>query len=199
MSLLVIIAALWGLCKMLDAARNGAKERQRQREIARVKAEQTRRAAEAARIREEWRRQQDEIKRQQAEAKEQMRRQMELEREQARQRMEQARLAREQERQAQEQARQAELLAKHEARIAELEFRMSQAEADIEAESERIAALYALMDIAAAEQAAAVPGSKVDVKAQKQIISYQSAIRAAEKRKAKAEYSKQTAQQKLSA
>ena len=109
------------------------------------------------------------------------------------------RLAREQKRQAEEQARQAEQLAKHDARIAELEFRMSQAEADIEAESERIAALYALMDIAAAEQAAAPPGSKVDIRAQKQIISYQSAIHAAEKRKAKAEFTKQTAQQKLSA
>ena len=109
------------------------------------------------------------------------------------------RLAREQKRQAEEQARQAEQLAKHEARIAELEFRMSQAEADIEAETERIAALYALMDIAAAEQAAAPPGSKVDIRAQKQIISYQSAIHAAEKRKAKAEFTKQTTQQKLSA
>ena len=185
MSLLVIIAALWGLCKLLDAARNNAKERQRQRELARVKAEQARRAAEAARLREEWRRQQ-------AEAKAETARLIALEREQVR-------IAREQKRQAEEQARQAEQLAKHEARIAELEFRMSQAEADIEAESERIAALYALMDIAAAEQAAAPPGSKVDIRAQKQIISYQSAIHAAEKRKAKAEFTKQATQQKLSA
>ena len=100
---------------------------------------------------------------------------------------------------AKEQARQAEQLAKHEERIAQLEFRMTQAEADIAAETERIASLYALMDIAEAEQAAAVPGSKTDIRAQKQIISYQSAIHAAEKRKAKAEFTKQTAQQKLSA
>ncbi len=112
MSLLVIIAALWGLCKLLDAARNNAKERQRQRELARVKAEQARRAAEAARLREEWRKQQ-------AEAKAETARLIALEREQMR-------LAREQKRQAEEQARQAEQLAKHEARIAELEFRMSQ-------------------------------------------------------------------------
>ena len=109
------------------------------------------------------------------------------------------RITREQERQAKEQARQAEQLAKHEERIAQLEFRMTQAEADIAAETERIASLYALMDIAEAEQAAAAPGSKTDIRAQKQIISYQSAIHAAEKRKAKAEFTKQTAQQKLSA
>ena len=185
MSLLVIIAALWGLCKLLNATRNNVKERQRQRELVRVKAEQARRAAEAARLREEWRRQQ-------AEAKAEAARLITLEREQTR-------LAREQQRQAQEQARQAEQLAKHETRITGLEFRVSQCEADIKAESERIAALYALMDIAAAEQAAAPPGSKVDIRAQKQIISFQSAIHAAEKRKAKAEYTKQATQQKLSA
>ena len=142
---------------------------------------QNRREREAAHRREEARRH-----------NEQIRRMLALEREQAKQRAEQ-------ERQAREQARQAEQLARHEARIADLEFRMSQAESDIVAESERIAALYALMDIAAAEQAAAPPGSKVDIRAQKQIISYQSAIHAAEKRKAKAEYTKQTTQQKLSA
>lgn len=112
---------------------------------------------------------------------------------------EQQRIAKEQERQAKEQARQAAQLAKHEEQLEKLEFRITQAEADITAESERIASLYALMDIAAAEQAAAIPGSKTDIRAQKQIISYQSAIHAAEKRKAKAEFTKQTAQQKLSA
>lgn len=140
---------------------------------------------ESERMRQEW-------KEAQARVKLETERIIALEREQARQR-------REQERQAKEQERQAAQLAKHEAQIAELEFRMSQAEADIEAETERIAALYALMDIAAAEQAAAPPGSKVDIRAQKQIISYQSAIHAAEKRKAKAEFTKQTTQQKLSA
>ena len=80
-----------------------------------------------------------------------------------------------------------------------LEFRMTQAEADIAAESERIASLYALMDIAEGGRTAALPGSKADERAQKKIISYQSAIHAAEKRKAKAERTKMTAQQKLTA
>lgn len=181
MSIVILIGLVWGISALVRASR----EAKRQREVDRIRREQARRAAEQARMRQEWREAQ-------ARAKAETARLIELEREQQRQR-------REQKRQAEEQARQAEQLAKHEARIAELEFRMSQAEADIEAESERIAALYALMDIAAAEQAAAPPGSKVDIRAQKQIISYQSAIHAAEKRKAKAEFTKQTAQQKLSA
>lgn len=134
----------------------------------------------------------EKIKREQAKARELSKRQARLEREHLQ-------LVKEQERQAKEQARQAEQLARHEERLAELGFRVEQAEADIAAEAEKIAALYALMDIAAAEQAAAIPGSKTDIRAQKQIISYQSSIHAAEKRKAKAEYSKKTAQQKLAA
>lgn len=150
------------------------------------------RASREAKRQREVERQRAELRQRQAEAKAETARLIDLEREQMR-------ISREQERQAKEQARQAEQLAKHEEQLAKLEFRMTQAEADIAAESERIANLYALMDIAAAEQAAAVPGSKTDIRAQKQIISYQSAIHAAEKRKAKAEFTKQTAQQKLSA
>jgi len=150
------------------------------------------RASREAKRKREVERQRAEWRQRQAEAKAETARLIALEREQMR-------ISREQERQAQEQARQAEQLARHEEQLAKLEFRMSQAEADIAAESERIANLYALMDIAVAEQAAAVPGSKTDIRAQKQIISYQSAIHAAEKRKAKAEYTKKTAQQKLTA
>ena len=175
MSLLIVIAVLWGIGKLISAAHASARERRRQ-------AEQARSRAEAARLREEWRRQQAEAKAEQA-------RLIAVEREQMR-------LRKEQEKQAREQARQAEQLAKHEERIAQLEFRMSQAEADIEAESERIAQLWALMDLAAAEQDKAVPG---DVRCQKQIISLENQIHAAEKRKARAEFTKQTAQQKLSA
>lgn len=185
MSILLLIGFLWGLSALVRALRDASREAKRQRELERLRAEQAKRAAEADRLRREWRQRQEEAKAETA-------RLIVLEREQLR-------IAREQERQAKEQARQAEQLAKHEERIAQLEFRMTQAEADIAAESERIAALYALMDIAAADQAAAIPGSKADVKAQKQIISYQSAIHAAEKRKAKAEYTKTAAQQKLSA
>ncbi len=129
-------------------------------------------------MREQW-------QRQQAEAKEITRRQIQLEREQLRI--------------AEEQRKQAEQIRKHDERIAALEFRMTQAEADIAAEDERIAALYALMDISAAAQDKAEPGSPADVRAQKQIISYQSAIHAAEKRKAKAEFALQSAKRNMTA
>ena len=181
MSVLLLLGLLWGASALIRAYR----ERMREREFERVNREIRQRKAEAERLREEW-------KRQQADAKAEAARLIALEREQMR-------IAREQERQAKEQTRQAEQIARHEEQIAMLEFRMTQAEADIAAESERIASLYALMDIAQGEQAASVPGSKADIRAQKQIISYQSAIHAAEKRKAKAEFTKQTAQQKLSA
>ena len=181
MSILLLIGILWGLSALVRASQ----ETKRKREVERQRAEQAKRSAELARMTAEWRQRQ-------AEAKAETARLIALEREQMR-------ITREQERQAKEQARQAEQLAKHEEQLAKLEFCMTQAEADIAAESERIANLYALMDIAVAEQAAAVPGSKTDIRAQKQIISYQSAIHAAEKRKAKAEFTKQTAQQKLSA
>lgn len=97
------------------------------------------------------------------------------------------------------QRKQAEQISRQEERIVKLEFQMKQATADIEAEAERISALYALMDIAAKEQAGAVPGSKADVRAQKQILSLNNQIHAAERRKAKAEFTKMTARQKLSA
>lgn len=181
MSVVLLVGLLWGASALIRAYR----ERMREREFERVDREIRQRKAEAARLREEWRRRE-------AETKAETTRLIALEKEQMR-------IAREQERQAKEQSRQAEQLARHEEQIAMLEFRMTQAEADIAAESERIASLYALMDIAQGEQAASVPGSKADIRAQKQIISYQSAIHAAEKRKAKAEFTKQAAQQKLSA
>jgi len=192
MEVLLLIGIVWGLRILLNACIETARDTKRRRDAERQRAEQAKRSAELARMTAEW-------KQRQAEAKAEVDRLIALEREQSRQRREQERLAREQERQAQEQARQAEQLARHEQKLAELEFRLTQAEADIAAEVERIASLYALMDIATAEQAAAIPGSKTDIRAQKQIISYQSAIHAAEKRKAKAEFTKQTAQQKLSA
>lgn len=172
--ILFAIVLLWSI----NECTKRHKQKKKDREIARVKEEQHRQREADRQLRAEWRRQE-------AEAAETARRVLALEREQIQ-------LAR-------EQARQAEQLAKHEERIAKLEYQMTQAEADIVAESERIAALFALMDIAAAEQAAAVPGSKTDVRAQKQIISYQASIHASEKRKAKAEFTKKTAQQKLSA
>lgn len=139
MSLLIIIGVIYGLCKLIHAANESAKQRQRERELARIRAEQARQREEQARLREEW-------KRQQAEAREAARRQAEVEREQAR-------LAREQERQAREQARQAEQLARQAERLAKLEQQVTLADREIahyapivdqlRAESERLSAIVA--------------------------------------------------------
>ena len=136
-------------------------------------------------IRTEQIRQREELRQRQKEAEEWVFRQIETEREQIRL--------------AKEQARQAEQLAKHDRQIAQLEFRVAQAEADIETTTERIGKLYALLDIAEAQQAAAVPGSPQDVKYQKQILTLENQIAAAEKRLRKAQFTKQEAERQLAA
>ncbi|MBQ9662935.1 MAG: hypothetical protein IJV40_07300 [Oscillospiraceae bacterium] len=102
------------------------------------------------------------------------------------QRKKQARLAKEQERIRKEQTRQAETISK-------LSFRLSQAEADIQHQQTRLSQLFALLDIAEANQAAAVPGSTQDVRCQKQIITLTNQIAACEKRIAKAQFDRDTA------
>lgn len=167
---IALIVGIRALCRI--GARHRAKAEQKK------KAEIERQNREAARL-------QKEMRRQQAETKDVAYRQAQLE-------IKQARLA-------MEQREQAERIRKHDERIAILEFCITQAEADIAAEEERIAALYALMDISAAKQDKSEPGSTEDVRAQKQIISYQAAIHAAEKRKAKAEFALQTAKRNMTA
>lgn len=175
MKAVIIAALLYAAYKAIQRAR----ERQ---EAERQRREEVQRQTDAARMREEWRRTQEQ-------AKEAIHRQEELYREQERQRRGQEQIRREQERQHREQIRQAEQLAA-------LNFRISQAEADIAAGEERIASLYALMDIAAAAQHKAEPGSKQDEQAQRKIISLQNQIHTTEKRIAKAQFDRETAQRK---
>ena len=111
----------------------------------------------------------------------------------------QEQIIREQIRQARELERHEAKLAAHEKRIADLEYRMTQAEEDIAHWKETVGALYALLDLAQAEQAAAVPGSKADARAQKQIITLGNQIHAAETKLSKAKYTKKTAERELSA
>lgn len=174
--LIVIALIVYAIAKAIRR-RNERQEAER--------AEQERR-----RIREEQQRQHEELRRQQELAREQQRRQIELEKEQIRLRREQDRQAQEQERQRKEQVKQAEQLAA-------LEHRVTLAESDIAADNERVAGLYALMDLAAARQAQAVPGSKEDEVEQRKIISLQRQIHAAEKRIAKAEYDRDSALRRL--
>ena len=105
---------------------------------------------------------------------------------------EQRRQAQDIERIQTEQTRQAEQIRK-------LQFQIAEAEHDIAAAKGRINQLYALLDLAEASQAAAVPGSKADESAQRKIISLEGQITAAEKRLRAAEYKKQTAEGKLAA
>ena len=95
--------------------------------------------------------------------------------------------------------KEAEQIRKHDEQIRKLQFQMAQAQADIEAERERISGLYALLDIAEANQAAAHPGSRADETAQRKIISLTAQIAASEKRIRKAEHTKATAEAKLAA
>lgn len=163
----------------------------------RERQEAERAEQERRRIREEQSRQREELRRQQEQARAATRRQVELERqqlqlrrEQERQRVEQLRQAQEQERQRKEQIRQAE-------QIAALEHRVTLAESDIAADNERVAALYAVMDLCAARQAQAVPGSNEDEAEQRKIIRLQNQIHAAEKRIAKAEFDRDSALRRL--
>ena len=95
--------------------------------------------------------------------------------------------------------KEAEQIRKHDEQIRKLQFQMAQAQADIETERERISGLYALLDIAEANQAAAHPGSRADETAQRKIISLTAQIAASEKWIRKAEHTKATAEAKLAA
>lgn len=155
------------------------------RKAARQRKAEAMRRAEAARIRQEW-------KEQQAAAKAETARIIALEK---------ARIEQEKWNARQEELnrKQAEQLRKHDEQIRKLQFQMEQAQADIETERERISGLYALLDIAQAQQAAAHPGSKSDEAAQRKIITLTAQIAASEKRIRKAEHTKATAEAKLAA
>lgn len=108
------------------------------------------------------------------------------------QRKRQARLAKAQEQIKKEQTRQRETLNK-------LSFRISQAEADIESGNDRLSQLFALLDIAEAHRAAALPGTAQDVRYQKQIVTLTAQIAACEKKIRKAEYDARTAREAIAA
>lgn len=105
--LIIIGLLIWAMVSI-------AKDIRRKREIARINAENARRAAEQIRMKEEMRRRR-------AEANAEVQRVFRLEAEQMRQ-------AKEQERIAKEQAKQAAQIAKHEEQLAKLEFRIAEAE-----------------------------------------------------------------------
>lgn len=108
------------------------------------------------------------------------------------QRKRQERISKAQEQIKREQRKQAQSITK-------LSFRISQAEADIATGMDRLSQLFALLDIAEAHQAAAMPGTAQDVRYQKQIVTLTAQIAATEKRIEKARFDRSQAQEGLAA
>ena len=179
MSLIIIIAIIWGASALVRASKEAKAERERER----LRREQAARSAELARMTAEW-------KQRQAEAKIETQRLIALEREQMRQAKEQEKLAKEQEKQAAQ-------LAKHEKRLADLEYRVSQAESDIEFLNDRIAQLDAQRDYLLLQQSGTIPGGKEHTKYQAKIISIDNQIHTAENKLNKAQHIKAMAQREM--
>ena len=194
MSLIIIAAVIWGICKLISAASRGAKERAAERERERIRQEQTR-------IREEQAAQREEMRLMRERAKAETRRQIEQEkariawqkRQDAINRQAQAereRLRKEQERQAKEQERQA-------AEMERMKHVLAQATADIDFLQDRTADLYAQLDYQLLLQAGTVPGSKQFEKYQSKIVTLKNQIHTAENKLSKAQWNRDTAQRKL--
>ena len=169
MSLIIIAAVIWGICKLISAASAAAKERAKQ--------------AEAERIRRE-------LREAQQRAKEEAARMVALEREQARQ-------AKEQERQRKEQERQAAQLAKHEEMIRKLEMRMATAERELAFNREQRDRLFLLLDIEERERDAAIEGSRTWQAHHKKVISLENQIHTVQKRIDKAHMDKAYCESKM--
>ena len=157
MTLILIIAIIWGASALARATKEAA----RQKEIDRQRREQAARSAELARMTAEW-------KQRQAEAKIETQRLIALEREQMRQ--------------AKEQERQAAQLAKHEAQIMKLEQRMASAESELAFNREQRERLFTLLDIEELERDASIHGGKEWQKHQKKVISLENQIHTVQKR-----------------
>lgn len=174
MTLILIIAIIWGASALARATKEAA----RQKEIERQRREQAARSAELARMTAEW-------KQRQAEAKIETQRLIALEREQMR-------LAKEQEKQE-------AVLAKHEKRLADLEERMAIAEGEIEFQSQQIERLRAHIEHAETERDACVFGSTNYYKWDKKCMTLEKQIHTAEVKMAKAQYTKTSAAKELAA
>ena len=185
MSLIIMAAVIFGICKLISAASAASKERARQAQLDRIRREQERVKLEQARQREAW-------KAAQAAERERVRQMVALEREQARQAKEQERLAKEQERQAAQ-------LAKHEDMIRKLEMRMASAESELAFNREQRERLFKLLDIEERERDAAIEGSRTWQAHHKKVISLENQIHTVQKRIDKAHMDKAYCESKLSA
>lgn len=192
MNLVIFILLIWGVCAIINKVSAHARENARQREIERMKEEQTRQRMEQQRQREA-------IRQRERDAKEQARKQAEHDKaiakaakEREAMRNEQTRQAKEQERIAKEQRKQAEDMEK-------LKRTVETARFDIDFLLERTAELNAQLDYILLQQAGTVPGSKAFEKYQSKIVTLHNQIYSAENRLQKAQYNKAQAERKLNA
>lgn len=174
MSLIIIIATIWGSSALIRSARE---------KRAREKAQRI--ASEQARIKREMR----EMKRR---ANEEVAARIALEREQMRQRREQERLSA-------EQAKQAEQIAKHEERIFKLEQRMATAESELAFNREQRDRLFKLLNIEERERDGAIPESATWQKHQRKVISLENQIHTVQKRIDKAQADRLFCEKQMSA
>ena len=170
--MITILSIVFGFYVLAEVLKNASAKKARHREAER----QARINAEIQREREEQIRIVEEQRRVAAEQREHAKALVEL--------------AKEQRRQAAEQEKQRVLLAKHEKRISELEFKMDKAIKDEEHWKEQVGNLYALLDMAQNELQQAIIGGKNQMKYQKQIITLNNQIHAAEARYDKAKQDK---------
>lgn len=179
--MITILSIVFGFYVLAEILKNASAKKARRREAerqARINAEIQREREERIRIVEEQRRVAAE-QREHAKAL--------------------AELAREQRLQAAEQEKQRVILAKHEKRISELEFKMDKAIKDEEHWKEQVGNLYALLDMAQNELQQAIIGGKNQMKYQKQIITLNNQIHAAEARYDKAKQDKTMLKRELEA
>lgn len=151
----------------------------------------------AERLRAQWRAQE-------AERKAEVERLIAVEREQMRMEKQSRQLeeswkkyVKEQERQAKELKKHEEWLIKHDEEIAKLKFKVGQAESDIAHWKEQVGNLYALLDAVQVELDQAIVGGKTQLKLQKQVITLNNQIHAAENRINKATFDRDTAKKKM--
>lgn len=174
MSLIIIIATIWGISALISHIRQTrlAEEQKRQRE------------AQARLLREQ---------RAQAQAqREETARLIALEK--ARQAQEKLN-----EKLEREQARQAEVLRKHEERIFKLEQRMATAESELAFNREQRDRLFKLLDIEERERDGAIPESATWQKHQRKVISLENQIHTVQKRIDKAQADRLFCEKQMSA
>lgn len=174
MSLIIIIATIWGISALISHSRQArlAKEQMRQRE------------AQARLLREQ---------RAQAQAqREETARLIALEK--ARQAQEKLN-----EKFEREQARQAEAIRKHEERLFKLEQRMASAESELAFNREQRDRLFKLLDIEERERDGAIPESATWQKHQRKVISLENQIHTVQKRIDKAQADRLFCEKQMSA